>query len=140
HVACSGRPGPVVLSLPEDMLTDWVETADAQAFRPTVTGPVASVMEEVASLLAAAERPMILAGGSTWDQDGVNALTAFAETHGLPVATTFRRQDRFNNKHRCFAGDVGIGINPKLAARIGSSDLLLVIGSRMGEMASSSYS
>jgi acetolactate synthase-1/2/3 large subunit len=139
HTATSGRPGPVVLALPEDMLTEMVEVADAQPFRPVETWPGAPVMAELRQRLAAAKRPFLLLGGSAWDADGVAAIQAFAAVNQLPVGCGFRRQDRFDNAHPCYAGDIGIGVNAKLAQRIKDSDLLIAVGPRLGEMLTGGY-
>jgi acetolactate synthase I/II/III large subunit len=139
HTATSGRPGPVVLALPEDMLAEIVEVADAQPFRPVETWPGAPVMAELHQRLAAAKRPFLLLGGSAWDAEGVAAIQAFAAANRLPVGCGFRRQDRFDNGHPCYAGDVGIGVNPKLAQRIKDSDLLIAVGPRLGEMLTGGY-
>src|SRR4029077_11325577 len=86
-----------------------------------------------------AKRPFLLLGGSAWDADGVAAIQAFAAANQLPVGCGFRRQDRFDNTHRCYAGDIGIGVNPKLAQRINDSDLLIAVGPRLGEMLTGGY-
>ncbi len=139
HTATSGRPGPVVLALPEDMLTEVVEVADAQPYRRVETWPGEAPMARLAELLAAAKRPFLLLGGSAWDADSVTAIERFATANALPVGCAFRRQDRFDNTHPCYAGDVGIGINPKLAQRIKESDLLIAVGPRLGEMTTGGY-
>ena len=139
HTATSGRPGPVVLSLPEDMLTETVDAADALPFVPVETWPGAAPMARLRELLAAARRPFLLLGGSAWDAEGVAAIERFAAANKLPVGCGFRRQDRFDNAHPCYAGDVGIGINPKLAQRIKESDLLIAVGPRLGEMTTGGY-
>jgi acetolactate synthase-1/2/3 large subunit len=139
HVATSGRPGPVVLALPEDMLTATADTADAEPYRPSEAHPGPDAMAEVRRLLASAKRPFVIAGGSVWDEAAVANLTRFAEANGLPVGTSFRRADRFDNLHPNYAGDVGIGLVPKLAERLKKSDLLLVIGARLGEMTTGGY-
>jgi len=140
HTATSGRPGPVVLALPEDMLTQIVETADAQAYTPMQAHPGAAQMEEFASLLAKAERPLVIVGGSGWTQPARESLRQFAEKSGVPMAASFRTQDIFDNTHESYVGDVGIGINPKLAERVKGCDLLIVLGARLGEMTTSGYS
>ncbi len=140
HTATSGRPGPVVLALPEDMLTQIVETADAQAYTPMQALPGAAQMEEFASLLAKAERPLVIVGGSGWSQPARESLRKFAEQSGVPIAASFRTQDIFDNTHDSYVGDVGIGINPKLAERVKTCDLLIVLGARLGEMTTSGYS
>ncbi|MDP2410773.1 MAG: thiamine pyrophosphate-binding protein [Pseudolabrys sp.] len=139
HVACNGRPGPVVIALPEDMLTDRVTVPDATAFEPVEMWPGLTDMSRLQKLLWAAKRPIVLAGGSRWSESACAALARFAERFDLPVATTFRRGHLFDALHRCYAGDVGIGPNPKLLARVKGADLVLMIGSRMSEMASQSY-
>ena len=139
HTATGGRPGPVVLALPEDMLTEAVDIADAQPYVPAEIWPGEAPMARLRDWLAAAERPFLLLGGSAWDEDGVAAIERFAAANRLPVGCGFRRQDRFDNAHPCYAGDVGIGINPKLAQRIKASDLLIAVGPRLGEMTTGGY-
>jgi len=140
HVATSGRPGPVVIALPEDMLTEAAVTVDAPAYRPIETHPGPAQMAELQKLLAAAKRPVAILGGGRWDQQAVSRFTRFAERFQLPVHTSFRRQMLFDTLHDCYAGDLGIGPNPKLLKRIKESDLVLVIGGRLSEMPSQSYS
>ncbi len=139
YTATSGRPGPVVLALPEDMLTEAVDVADAQPWRRVETWPGAAQMARLQELLRAAQRPFLLLGGSAWDAEAASAIMRFAEVNRLPVGCGFRRQDRFDNAHPCYAGDVGIGVNPKLAARIQQSDLLLAVDPRLGEMTTGGY-
>ena len=139
HVATQGRPGPVVIALPEDMLTDQVEVADARPFAPVVMKPGPSDMEALQRRLLEAERPIVLAGGSGWSAQGVADLTRFAENFDLPVAVTFRRQMLFPADHPNFAGDLGIGPNPKLLERVKNADLVLLVGGRLSEMPSQSY-
>ncbi len=137
--AMNGRPGPVVLVLPEDMLT-----------QPTRAQPLARVeavqawsdpgsLRTLRSMLLASERPLVLAGGSGWTPQAAQALQRFAENWRLPVANAFRFQDTFDNHHPLYAGEVGIGLNPKLAERVRQCDLLLAIGPRLGEMTTGSY-
>src|SRR5262245_35984163 len=132
HRAVNGRPGPVVLALPEDMLTEHAAVADAGSWQAAPSHPGAADMARLADLLAAAERPFMIVGGSGWNAQGVEDLRAFAEGWNLPVGASFRRQDLLDNGHPCYVGDVGIGINPKLAQRIAESDLLLALGPRLG--------
>ncbi len=139
QVATSGRPGPVVLALPEDMLRDEVVTADPAPYRAMQAHPGPAAMADLRDRLARAKKPMVVLGGGTWTPQAVADIRAFAEANFLPVATSFRAQDCFDNEHPQYAGDVGIGINPKLAARIRDSDLLLVAGARLGEMTTSGY-
>lgn len=140
HVATSGRPGPVVLALPEDMLVDLAEVSQPQPWRQVETHPGLTQMADLQKRLWAAERPIAILGGSRWTEDAVAAFTRFAERFDLPVACSFRRQMLFDNLHPNYAGDVGIGANPKLLARIKSSDLILLVGGRLSEMPSQSYS
>ncbi len=140
RVALSGRPGPVVLALPEDVLSAKAVVADVGAVSPTVAYPGVSQMNELRAMLASAQRPLIIAGGSGWTATACADLRHFAEVNALPVACAFRNQDVFDNGHPNYAGDVGIGLNPKLAARVRNADVLLVIGERLGEMVTSGYS
>jgi len=139
RVAMSGRPGPVVLALPEDMLTARAVCSDAARVDAIVAAPDAGQVAEARDLLARAARPLVIVGGSRWDADACAELRRFAETAVLSVACAFRSQDLFDNRHPNYVGDVGIGINPKLAARVRDADVLLVIGERLGEMTTSGY-
>lgn len=139
HVATQGRPGPVVVALPEDMLTDQVVVKDALPFAPAVMKPGVADMEALQKRLLAAKRPIVLAGGSGWSEQGVKDLVQFAENFALPVAVTFRRQMLFPADHPNFAGDLGIGPNPKLLQRVKEADLVLLAGGRLSEMPSQSY-
>jgi len=139
RVAMSGRPGPVVIALPEDMLTARAEVADAPYVEPVAAAPARDLVAAVEERLRSAELPLVIVGGSRWDDDAREALLRFAEESGLPVACAFRHQDLFDNRHPNYAGDVGIGINPKVAARVRDADVLLVIGERLGEMTTSGY-
>ena len=139
RVATSGRPGPVAIALPEDMLTELAQTSDALAYEPLQSWPGQDQMEELHNLLVTAERPFLLLGGAPWDEDAVAAIENFAAANHLPVATTFRRADRFDNAHHCYAGDLGIGPNPKLLERLRQTDLLIVLGARLTEMTTGGY-
>ncbi|MEM7731609.1 MAG: thiamine pyrophosphate-binding protein [Pseudomonadota bacterium] len=140
HVAQSGRPGPVVLALPEDMLSGPVE---AVATTPAASFPSGAAAEnDVAAVLdriRAADRPLVIVGGGGWSAEAGDALGRFANTMDVPVGASFRCQDYLNNDHPCYVGDVGIGINPKLADRVRSSDCLIALGARLGEMTTSGY-
>ena len=138
-VATSGRPGPVVLALPEDMLAETVAVADGQPCRTTRAAPAAEEMRALRTLLNAAVRPLVIVGGPAWDPEVVMSVQSFAERSGLPVAASFRRQDYFDNSHPLYAGDLGLGINPRLAQRVRDADLLLVLGARLGEVPTSGY-
>ncbi|MYN07214.1 thiamine pyrophosphate-binding protein [Pseudoduganella aquatica] len=139
QVATSGRPGPVVLALPEDMLTNLAAVADTGRYQPTQGAPSQPQMAQLRAMLAGAKRPLVLLGGGGWNAQACADVQRFAETNALPVACTFRFQDLLDNNHPHYAGDVGIGINPKLAARVKNADVLIAIGPRLGEMTTSGY-
>src|SRR5438067_1678861 len=139
RVALSGRPGPVVLALPEDMLAATADARDAPRIEVVPVHPTAAQIDDAAILLAGASRPLVIVGGSGWSAGACADLARFAEANALPVACAFRNQDLFDNRHPNYAGDVGIGINPKLAARVREADVLLVIGERLGEMVTGGY-
>jgi acetolactate synthase-1/2/3 large subunit len=139
QVATSGRPGPVVLALPEDMLTTRASVADTGRYRPVQAAPSAAQIDQVRSLLAGARQPLVLLGGGGWTAQACADLQRFAEANQLPVACAFRFQDLLDNDHPHYVGDVGIGINPALAARVRAADLILAIGPRLGEMTTGGY-
>jgi len=138
-VAMSGRRGPVVLALPEDMLTDWVECADGRPVRPVEAHPGPEQMAQLKAMLQAAERPLLIVGGSGWSEKVREQVQAWAGASNIPVAAVFRRQDYLDNDWPNYVGDVGIGINPKLQQRVKESDLLLVMGAKLGEMTTGGY-
>jgi acetolactate synthase-1/2/3 large subunit len=140
QVATSGRPGPVVLALPEDMLVSKAEVPDTRRYQPVQASPSAAQIEALRGMLAQAEKPIVLLGGGTWNQQACADLQKFAEANELPVACAFRFQDLLDNAHPNYVGDVGIGINPKLAARVKEADLIIAIGPRLGEMTTGGYS
>lgn len=139
HVAQSGRPGPVVLALPEDMLSG---PAHGTAV-PAATLPSGAVSDaDIAAVidrLAQAQRPLVIAGGGHWGAQAAVALGTFADTMGLPVGASFRCQDYLDNRHPNYVGDVGIGINPALAQRVRDADVILALGTRLGEITTSGY-
>lgn len=139
HVATSGRPGPVVIALPEDMLVELATVPDAPRYTPVDCGPTGAQMAGLAERLAQAKSPVAILGGTRWDATSVREFAAFAERLQLPVAVSFRRQMLFPADHPCFIGDVGIGLNPALLKRIAEADLVLLVGGRMSEMPSQSY-
>ncbi|MGF1545167.1 MAG: thiamine pyrophosphate-binding protein [Parvularculaceae bacterium] len=138
--AQNGRRGPVVLALPEDMLTTDVEARPRGAAPVAASAPNADDLARMKALIEAAERPLNLVGGGGWTAEARRSLQRFADATGLPVAATFRSKDLFDNTHPNYAGDLGIAPNPKLAARVRESDLLVAIGPRLGEMTTSGYS
>jgi acetolactate synthase-1/2/3 large subunit len=139
HIATSGRPGPVVLALPEDMLTEVTQAGDAVCYRPTQPAAPPQAFAPIRELLDGAKKPMILAGGPGWSDRACAQLRDFAEANGIPVATSFRRQDTFDNRSSCFAGDLGTSGPPALVQRFKEADLLFVIGARLGEMTTQGY-
>lgn len=139
YTATSGRQGPVVLALPEDMLTDAVEVGDAAPYQHVEAYPGANAMQTLRTLLSECQRPLIILGGSGWTADACEAIKIFSEANNVPVGASFRCQHLFDNTHPNYIGDIGIGINPKLAQRIRDADLLLVIGARLGEITTSGY-
>jgi acetolactate synthase-1/2/3 large subunit len=139
HVAMQGRPGPVVLALPEDMLRVPTAAPVLPRIEPALAAAPADAMARLRELLVAAERPFVIVGGSGWDATACAALEQFASAWQLPVGCAFRFQDVFDNRHPGYAGDVGIGINPKLAARVEDADLVVAIGARLGEMTTGGY-
>ena len=139
HTALSGRPGPVVLSLPEDMLSAASDAATVPASRTAEAHPGEADMAAVADALAKAERPLLIVGGPGWSQRVRDDLTAFAEAWNLPVTAMFRGQSCMDNRHSNYAGHAGIGIDPALAEKIRSADLILAMGPRLGEITTSGY-
>ena len=137
--AMNGRPGPVVLVLPEDMLVREVDARPLARVEPVEAWSDPGSLRQLREMLLAAKRPFVIAGGSGWTPQSAQALQRFAENWKLPVGNAFRFQDTFDNRHPQYAGDVGIGINPKLAQRVRESDLILAIGPRLGEMTTSGY-
>ena len=139
HVACSGRPGPVVVSLPEDVLSASVEIEDAKVANAVENSATAALIGQITDQLNAAQRPMVIVGGGGWTAEARHNLSIFAENFSLPVGVSFRCQDYLDNRHPNYVGDIGIGINPNLAARVRDADLLFVIGARLGEITTSGY-
>lgn len=139
RTATSGRPGPVALALPEDMLRDRVAVGDTGPYRTVRAAPGPEDMAELGSMLAGAERPMLLVGGGGWTPRASADIVAFAEANDLPTACSFRRLDLFDNASGCFAGDLTTGSNPKLSAAVREADLLVVAGARLGEITTQGY-
>jgi acetolactate synthase-1/2/3 large subunit len=139
HVARSGRPGPVVLGLPEDMLASGCAAVDAKPARIAQPSAGVEALALIEEKLAHAQRPLMIIGGPGWSAAAQKATEAFADRCDLPVASAFRYQDYFDNRHRCYVGCAGIGLEPALAAAIKDADLLLVLGARLGEMTTAGY-
>ena len=139
HVAMSGRPGPVVLSLPEDMLTARLAPMQTKPYQRVAANPGARDLAVMRQMLQDAQRPMVILGGGGWNAEACANIRRFAERNGLPVTCTFRRQDLFDNLHAQYAGEIGVGISPKLQKRLQESDLILCVGARLGEMTTNGY-
>ena len=139
HIATSGRPGPVVIALPEDMLVEAAAVADAPRYAPIDAAPSVGQLADLEQLLAKATRPVAILGGSRWSEQAVQQFAAFAERHALPTSVSFRRQMLFPADHPCYIGDVGLGINPALLKRVADADLILLVGGRMSENPSQAY-
>ncbi|WFU05534.1 thiamine pyrophosphate-binding protein (plasmid) [Rhizobium sp. CB3171] len=140
HRAVNGRPGPVVVALPEDMLTDMVDVADTPAYRRVEAYAGEPQLQELQALLSKAKRPMAIVGGGGWTQQAVADLKSFSETFSLPIAASFRCQDLFDNTHPNYAGDLGLAAGPNLIQHVKDCDLLISIGARLGEMTTGAYS
>ena len=140
YTATSGRPGPVVLALPEDMLTDVADVADAQPYKRQTVAPGEESLRQFHELLTAARKPLLIVGGGGWSDKARRDLEAFATAHEVPISASFRCQDYFDNLHPAYAGHVGIGISQKFGERIRDSDLVIALGARLGEITTSGYS
>ena len=139
HVAVNGRPGPVVVALPEDMLVDEVEVADAGPYKVSRGAPAPQDMATLRDLLSKAERPVMIVGGGGWTAEACADIRAFAEANHLPVAASFRNQDLFDNRHANYVGDLGVGVGPALGKRMKDADLVIAVGPRLGEATSANY-
>lgn len=139
RVATAGRPGPVVLALPEDMLRDHVEAADRPAIAPLAEAPDPGAIQALFELLKEAAAPVAIVGGADWSPRAGHHFANFAFRHGIPVAAAFRRQDALDNRCGVYAGQLGYGPNPKLQQRIRDADLILAVGTRLGESTTDGY-
>jgi acetolactate synthase-1/2/3 large subunit len=139
HTAMQGRPGPVVIALPEDMLTEAASAVDASRVEPAPIWPGLTQMAELQKMLWAANRPVAILGGGGWTKRASAAFARFAERFDLPVVSSFRRSSLFDGEHDNFAGEIGYSVNPKLKARVEAADLALLIGTRMSEAAAQGY-
>lgn len=140
RIATSGRPGPVALALPEDMLTSLTAPQKTVPYMPTKAAPSEADIAALTALMETAERPLLMVGGSGWDAESVQNLVTFSENNNLPVCASFRCADRMDNDHPNYVGDMGIGANPDLIKLMDQSDMLIVLGARLGEMTTGSYS
>lgn len=134
HVARSGQPGPVVLIVPEETFRATADPAILSPAPPIAPAPGAGDIAAIGQALAAAERPLLVLGGGGWSDAGLAAARRFAEVQGMPVLVSYRRRDLFDNSHPNFIGELGIGLDPSLTARVGQADLLLVLNMRLGEL------
>ena len=139
RVAMSGRPGPVVLALPENMLSAEADVPDFHGAWRTPVAPASYVFDHLLAKLKEAERPLLVVGGPHWSVQGQKALQDFATALQIPVVTSFRRQDYMDNRHPCFAGDLNVGVNPKLAQRVRDADCLLLVGTRFSDIETQGY-
>jgi acetolactate synthase-1/2/3 large subunit len=139
RVATSGRPGPVALALPEDMLRQLCPARDCIPYTPNRAHPGADDLSRMQALLEGAERPFVMLGGSGWTPEAIKQAETFAAQNNLPVTASFRCQDRMNNNHPNYVGDMGIGANPALIERMTDADVLLILGPRLGEMTTGGY-
>ncbi|SFP34389.1 acetolactate synthase-1/2/3 large subunit [Tranquillimonas alkanivorans] len=139
HVAQSGRPGPVVLALPEDMLSAQADVPDLAPTAPAVSRATPEQIVKIVENVSRAKHPLVVAGGPGWSQEAADALKTFAEAAKLPVAVSFRRQDRMDNRSPSYVGDLGVGANPALAKRLRDADLVLALGTRLGDIVTGGY-
>jgi acetolactate synthase-1/2/3 large subunit len=139
HLAMSGRPGPVVVGLPEDVLTERIDVPDAAPAQAVQPGVSAEQMMDLTAYLRAAQRPIMFLGGSIWDAQSCANIRTFAEVNALPVVCAYRRQDLFDNRHPLYSGDAGLGIVPDLIERIREADLILAVGTRLGDVTTGGY-
>ncbi len=139
HLAMSGRPGPVVLALPEDMLSARCDTPDLPAPAPRIAGVADAAVQAVLGALSSAKRPLIVPGGSLWDRQAAEDLKRFAESRHLPVAVPFRRQAHMDNRSASYVGDLGVGMNPALGKALTQADLIVSLGSRLGDTLTNGY-
>jgi len=140
QVATSGRPGPVVLALPEDVLAEPSSAVDTRPFRPVRATPAGADLAAVRDELERASQPLLIAGGSCWSDEGCAALARFAQANALPVLASFRRQDLIDNDHVCYAGHLSLGLPPHLQQRVKAADLIIALGTRLGDINTMTYS
>ena len=140
HVATSGRPGPVVLALPEDVLVDEADVADATHYSPAQAAPTDGDLVRIRDALSSATRPLVIVGGAPWNDDAHDAVIAWAEASRLPVATGWRREGHVDNTSSVYAGHLGLGPDPRLAQRAREADVLFALGTRLGDIETGGYS
>ena len=140
QVATSGRPGPVVLSLPEDVLAEESAACDTNPYEAVQAAPQDRDLAALRDELQKASKPLLIVGGSSWSEAGCAALARFAESNALPVLASFRRQDLIDNRHACYAGHLSLGLPPFLQQRVKTADLIIALGSRLGDVTTMTYS
>ena len=140
QIATSGRPGPVVLSLPEDVLAEQSAACDAKPYQAVQAAPAERDLAALRDELQKASKPLLIVGGSSWSTEGCAALARFAEANALPVLASFRRQDLIDNRHPCYAGHLSLGLPPFLQQRVKAADLIIALGSRLGDVTTMTYS
>ena len=140
QVATSGRPGPVVLSLPEDVLAEESAACDTNPYEAVQAAPQDRDLAALRDELQKASKPLLIVGGSSWSEAGCAALARFAESNALPVLASFRRQDLIDNRHPCYAGHLSLGLPPFLQQRVKTADLIIALGSRLGDVTTMTYS
>src|SRR4029453_9173635 len=140
QVATSGRPGPVVLALPEDVLAAASSAGDTHPYHAVQAAPQDSDLAALHDELQHASKPLLIVGGSSWSEAGCTALARFAEANVLPVLASFRRQDLIDNRHPCYAGRLSLGLPPFLQQRVKTADLIIALGSRLGDVTTMTYS
>ncbi len=139
HVATSGRPGPVVLALPEDMLTDVVQVPDSPRYHRSAAAPSQTALDGLRAELQHAQRPLVVLGGGGWSPEACEDIAAFAKAFDLPVACAFRRQDLMDNRLDHYVGETGLGMDPRIAQRVRDADLVIAVGARLGETSTQGY-
>ena len=139
HLAVAGRPGPVVLALPEDMLTSQAVAPETRRYQRVKPSAGVREMDRLAQVLRRASRPLVILGGGDWTAQACNDIRAFAEAWNLPIACSFRRQDLLDNRHRNYVGEIGIAISPELKKRTHEADVVLALGPRLGEITTGGY-
>ena len=140
QVATAGRPGPVVLSLPEDVLAGESAACDTRPYQAVQAAPSDRDLSALREELQKASKPLLIVGGSSWSEEGCAALARFADANALPVLASFRRQDLIDNRHRCYAGHLSLGLPPHLQQRVKAADLIVALGSRLGDVTTMTYS
>lgn len=138
-IATSGRPGPVVLALPEDMLSREVDSPVLTKYKRSGAAPSNEDIQSLEALVEKAKKPLLMLGGGAWAKDAGEKIAEFANNHSLPIISAFRRQDIVDNLHSNYCGEAGLGMNPKLSARIQAADLILCVGARLGETTTNGY-